>query len=174
MTTITKYKWFWAWQDEKEENWLSDMALDGWHLKNFVVPGIYTFEAGEPRRVHYRMDFIVDRKDYQNYLQLFTDSGWEHLGEMGGWQYFRKNAEGGTASEIFTDNDSKAQKYQRLLMFLTIFLPVLIMIAGRRIVADGVLMNIYSIGKLVLSLFLIIYAYAMVMIFRRILKLKGK
>ena len=174
MTTITKYKWFWAWQDENEENWLSNMAIEGWHLKEFVVPGIYTFGSGKPRRVHYRMDFIVDRKDYQNYLQLFKDAGWEHLGEMGGWQYFRKNTEEGSASEIYTDNNSKAQKYQRLLTYLTIFLPIYIMVAGRRIVGDGAIFSIYEIGRFVLCLFLIIYVYAMVMIFRRILQLKGK
>jgi len=33
MATISKIKWFWAWQDEKEEAWLSNMARDGWHLK---------------------------------------------------------------------------------------------------------------------------------------------
>ena len=153
MTTIKKYKWFWAWQDEDEENWLSNMAVEGWHLKEFAVPGIYTFESGEPRRVHYRMDFIVDRKGYQNYLQLFKDAGWEHLGEMGGWQYFRKDAEGSNSSEIYTDNNSKAQKYQRLLAFLTIFLPIYIMLAGRRIVGDGVFLNIYEIGRFILSLF---------------------
>ena len=174
MTTITKYKWFWAWQDEKEESWLSEMALEGWHLKSLGFPGVYIFEAGTPRTDHYRLDFIVDRKNYQSYLQLFKDAGWEHLGEMGGWQYFRTNAEGNTIPEIYTDSDSKALKYQRLLTYLTIFLPIYLMFAGQRIVSEGVLLNIYLAGKLFLSLFLILYIYAMIKIFKRIQQLKDE
>lgn len=174
MTTITKYKLFWAWPDEKEEDWLSTMALDGWHLATFGIPGIYTFESGPPRKDHYRLDFIIDRKNYREYLQLFKDAGWEHLGEMGGWQYFRKNAEGSKVSEIYTDNKSKSQKYQRLLTFLIILLPIYIMLTSNRIFSNDETLNIYSIGRLFLSLFLIIYIYAVIMIFKRVWQLKGK
>ena len=124
MNTMKKFKWFWAWQDEKEESWLSSMAQEGWHLKGLGFPGMYIFNSGEPRNDHYRMDFITDRKNYQNYLQLFKDAGWEHLGEMGGWQYFRANAETNIPPEIYTDKDSKAKKYQRLMLYLVIFLPI--------------------------------------------------
>jgi hypothetical protein len=86
---IRKYKLFGAWNDDKEEAWLSGMARQGLHLHSLGFPGIYNFTAGEPREDVYRLDFITDRKDYQNYLQLFKDAGWEHMGEMGGWQYFR-------------------------------------------------------------------------------------
>ena len=79
MTTISKFKWFWAWQDEKEEAWLHEMAKEGLHLQRMGLPGSYIFEVGEPRDDYYRMDFITDRKDYQNYLQLFKDAGWEHI-----------------------------------------------------------------------------------------------
>jgi hypothetical protein len=41
---------------------------------------------------------------------------------MGGWQYFRKEAPAGETPEIYTDQASKVYKYQRLLLFLTIFL----------------------------------------------------
>ena len=30
---IKKTKWFWAWEDEKEEAWLSEMASEGLHLE---------------------------------------------------------------------------------------------------------------------------------------------
>ena len=86
--TTTKFKWFWTWQDDREEAWLGEMARADWHLKSLGLPGFYTFIAGEPRNDVYRLDFVMDRKDYQAYLRQFRDAGWEHVGEMGGWQYF--------------------------------------------------------------------------------------
>jgi len=29
MTTMKQFHWFWAWDDEKEENWLREMAQKG-------------------------------------------------------------------------------------------------------------------------------------------------
>ena len=174
MTTISKFKWFWAWQDEKEEAWLSAMAREGWHLKELRLPGNYTFQSGNPREDHYRMDFITDRKNYQTYLQLFNDAGWEHLGELGGWQYFRMRGDGKDIPEIYTDKDSKVQKYQRLFAYLIIFFPVLWIFAIRPVDATSELANVYMIGKMLMGFLLIIYAYAMVKILGRIQQLKNK
>jgi hypothetical protein len=38
------------------------------------------------------------------------------------WQYFRILAQEGESPEIYTDPDSKVQKYRRLLAFLIVFL----------------------------------------------------
>jgi len=174
MTTITKFKWFWAWQDEKEEVWLSNMAREGWHLKELGLPGNYTFESGEPREDHYRMDFTVDRKNYQNYLQLFKDAGWEHLGELGGWQYFRTRTDGKDIPEIYTDKDSKVQKYQRLFTYLTIFFPVLFIFTIQPIEETSKLADLYMIGKMFMGFLLAVYVYAIVRILGRIQQLKNK
>ena len=123
--TITKVKWFWAWQDEKEEAWLSKMASQGCHLEALVFPTIYRFHIGDPAEIVYRMDYPqLSKQDRQSYLQLFTDSGWEHVGEGGGWVYFRRQVNPGDPTEIFSDADSKIQKYSRVLMYLVIFLPI--------------------------------------------------
>lgn len=174
MTTISKFKWFWAWQDEKEEAWLHEMANQGMHFQSVSSPGFYKFEVGKPRNDYYRMDFIIDRKDYQNYLQLFKDSGWEHLGEMGGWQYFRTKAEGTAIPEIYTDKDSKAQKYQRLLTILIVFLPIYFMMSTRPVDSTSRFAELYNAGKFIMSLLLILYACAMIKIFQRIQQLKKR
>lgn len=174
MATITKFKWFWAWDDEKEEAWLSNMSKEGWHLKELGFPGNYKFESGEPREYHYRMDFITNRKDYQTYLQLFNDAGWEHLGELGGWQYFRTSTDRNDVPEIYTDKDSKVQKYQRLFSYLTIFFPMLFIFTIQPIDETSELASIYTAGKLLMGTLLIIYAYAMVRILGRIQQLKSK
>jgi hypothetical protein len=118
------HKWFWPWEDEREEAWLSQMAKQGWHLVKPDLLGQYTFAAGEAKDVVYPLDFISDNKKDESYLQLFKDAGWEHVGILGGWQYFRKQVNPGENTEIFTDNDSKIAKYQRVLLYLVIFLPI--------------------------------------------------
>ena len=172
--TMRKFKWFWAWQDEKEEAWLTEMAQAGWHLHALAGPTLYDFTAGEPRRDVYRMDYITDRKDYQNYLQLFRDAGWEHLGEMGGWQYFRKTAKEGEQPEIYTDNASKATKYQRLLTILIVFLPIFMALITRPLPTDSRFYDLYGVGKLIGAILMLLYVVGMVKMLQRVLQLKGK
>lgn len=171
-TTLHKFKWFWAWQDHKEETWLRDMARQGWHLTSLGVPGFYTFRRGHPQDIFYRLDFITSRQrqDFEEYRQLFEDAGWEHIGTMSGWQYFRKPAEAGGASEIYTDAESKIQKYYRLFSYLLIFLPIMIVVTTR--IGDGEAPAYLQVMTLFSAFILILYAYALVRIAMRIRELK--
>jgi hypothetical protein len=129
--TYWKFRWFWAWQDEREEAWLGAMSREGWHLSEFGFPGVYLFQKGEPKNYIYRLDFQTARmKDRASYLQLFRDAGWEHLGSMSAWEYFRKEAVPGEEPEIFTDPESKIQKYRRVLGVLIIFFPTLFILTS--------------------------------------------
>jgi len=131
---VKKFKWFWAWQDEAEEAWLGEMSKKGYHLSSVGVAGIYTFFIDEPRDYVYRLDYrMFPKKDKQEYLQLFRDAGWEYIGEMSAWQYFRKHAKQGEANEIFTDAESKIAKYTRILTFLGFFWIVLVAVLVGRI-----------------------------------------
>lgn len=47
--TVRKFRWFWAWQDEKEEAWLSEMAAKGYHLQEPRFIGVYHFQVGDPK-----------------------------------------------------------------------------------------------------------------------------
>ena len=87
-----KTKWFWPWQDQEEETWLEEMSHQGWHLKQAHLAAQYDFVRGEPQNYLYRLDFqdSLKPKAKDEYLRLFADDGWEYLGPMGGWQYFRK------------------------------------------------------------------------------------
>jgi len=171
MTTTRQFHWFWAWEDEKEEAYLRKMALDGWHFKSVSFPGYYMFEKGEPRDDFYRLDFLSNYKDKDDYLQLFKDAGWSHVGEYGSWQYFRKTAVNDEAPEIFTDNESKQKKYSRILLYLIIFMPIYTILLTRVNEASSVF---YKILTLVMFLFHLLYIYAMVMLIRRISQLKKK
>jgi hypothetical protein len=118
------FKIHWAWNDDKEERWLEKMSREGWHLTS---PGfVYRFEKGEPADMVYRMDFQSLRKtDIKEYLGLFKDAGWEHVGRFGAWYYFRTKASGGQVPEIHTDYESRIAKYQRVMYLLVIFFAVI-------------------------------------------------
>lgn len=174
MNTIKKFKWFWAWQDDKEETWLSDMAGQGYHLKSISLPGQYTFHKGDPGNYVYRLDFQTMRtKDRDSYLQLFADAGWEHIGDMGGWVYFRHLVNGNEIPEIYSDLDSKIGKYYRLLACLIVFLPIMIILLPR--VSDtlhyGPFMGILAVLSAGLML---LYSLAIIQIFRRMNQLRSK
>jgi hypothetical protein len=178
-TLVKKIKWFWAWQDVKEEAWLEEMARQGLHLKSPGAFGHYIFVQGEPRRMAYRFDFVTSPKKDEAYFQLFRDAGWEHVGELGGWQYWRKPVEAGQSPEIFTDVHSKVQKYERLAAFLLIFIPIFVVNfinfgdiynRNRPPFGQGLIDGIYGIS---LVMFMII-AVSLIMIVRRIFVLKQK
>jgi hypothetical protein len=121
---VQKRKWFWSWQDEKQEAWLSEMSQQGLHLKELGYFGAYRFESGPPKRYSYRLDFM-NKKRTDDYFQFIRDAGWEHLGTLAGWQYWRKEFHEGVSPEFFTDSESKIQKYQRLLLSLMISSPAM-------------------------------------------------
>lgn len=124
-TIVRKSKWFWPWQDDLEETWLEQMSQQGLHLKQVDIPVQYYFVQGPPQDFIYRLDFqdALKQKNKDEYLRLFTDAGWEHLGQMGGWQYFRKLSQPGEDREIFTDAETKIQKYNRFLTWFGLAFP---------------------------------------------------
>jgi uncharacterized membrane protein (DUF485 family) len=176
---IKKSKWFWHWEDDKEEAWLREMARQGMHLQRVDYFGQYTFATGEPRDVVYRLDFVQSNRKTDDYFQLFRDAGWEYVGEMVGWQYWRKEVKAGESLEIFTDVESKVQKYRRLLGFLAIvFLPVWMglfnmrnLLGTRLIGAHWIEWVFAGIMVLLLTVF-VLYIYIFIRIFQRIRQLR--
>ena len=51
----TMRKWFWVWDFEKEEEWLNDMAMNGWALASVGIC-TYTFEKCEPGEYAVRLE----------------------------------------------------------------------------------------------------------------------
>ena len=169
MSTMKKFHWFWAWEDEKEEVWLRQMSMEGWHFKSARLLGNYVFEQGEPADYVYRLDYFTGRKDMPSYLQIFEDAGWEHMGKMSGWQYFRIETRDGEVPEIYSDKASKAKKYERLTLYLVIFLPIylnMMLPIGR---SDAGYLRFFSLPWIA---FMLLYPYAIVRLIARITKLK--
>ena len=167
--TIRKFKWFWPWQDEQEEAWLMSMSQKGWHLSSVGLPCIYRFLAGEKRDYVYRLDYpMYKKRDQQDYLQLFSDAGWEYLGNMSGWgHYFRKEVKEAETPEIFTDVESKVAKYKRVLTYLA-FIAVIIIAVSHNVWFDYP----YSWWFVTRAIYLLLTASLVYSIIRLLLRIK--
>ena len=109
MERKTIWKWFFVWDFEKEEQWLNEMASQGWAL---VGVGFcrYEFERCEPDAYIIRMQMDKNGRDY---IQFIKDTGAEYIGRMVNWIYFRKDASLG-AFELFSDIDSRIEHLKRI------------------------------------------------------------
>ena len=180
-TTFQKLKWFWPWQDQAEEAWLEKMSQEGNHLQSVQLPCTYIFSPGEARQYTYRLDYIrLDKAGLAGYLQLFQDAGWEYLGEMSNWRYWRKLTAAGETPEIFTDPESKLNKYKRMLVYLGFFLFILVFL-GTRMYLDqpwtdstgsSVISAIYLFGICSYAVVISLYIVVVVQLLRRVSQLK--
>ena len=185
MNTISmkKTRLFLPWQDEKEEAWLEEMSASGWHLSRVQLPWVYTFDKGEPCRKIYRLDYmLVTKGKLDEYLQIFRDAGWEYIGEMSNWRYWGKQVANGETPEIFTDNESKIKKYQRMLGMMVFFLVFLCFIGFNmfRNQAWSELNNlplinaIYFLAMLCYAVIIPVYVVVVIKLVLRISQLKKK
>lgn len=172
--TLHKYKWFWGWDDEREEDWLRKMAQSGWHLQSVAPFGAYTFSAGPKTDVIYRLDFqpLTKKQDRLEYYQLFVDAGWERAAEIASWQYFRKPPTAGGASNIFTDQASRIGKYQRLCGLLTLFMIILVILSNNIQQAAERYGPWFTIPLIIYVIVLGLYIYTIVRLVVRISRLK--
>jgi len=170
---ITRFKWFWVWQDDAEEQWLEKMSRQGYHLTSVRLPCMYTFTRSEPVNYAYRLDYrSFSKKDKQEYLQIFRDAGWEYLGDLSLWQYFRKQVKEGEVNEIFSDNASKIAKYRRTLGYLGFFWAVLLFIVLERITILPESLPWWGNVHVFIAAVLVVMSYAILRIVLRIRQLR--
>ncbi|RSK28830.1 DUF2812 domain-containing protein [Bacillus sp. HMF5848] len=162
------FKIFWAWQDDQEEIWLQQMAQQGWGLRDYNV-GFYTFEKIEPTNYVYKLDFKQTRNnDMEEYLSIFSDAGWEHVAQFGGWHYFRTKAEGATTPEIYSDRATKAQRYKFIANIVMALLAILLVFFITHIVP----MASRGDGSFLLWIYLLIFGFGGFGVYK--LKIKEK
>ena len=124
-TTLRKFRWLFAWQDNKMENWLIRMSLEGWHLDSISMIGlVYNFIQGDPSEYIYRLDYRSGKEEeIAEYIKFIESIGWEHVVYFTGWQYFRRLKDDVDTSEFFTDSESKIEKYKRISGTLNLLYP---------------------------------------------------
>ena len=102
-------KWYWVWDFEKEEEWLNEMALNGWVLES-VGFCTYTFEKCEPGEYAVRLE--MHGMD-ESYIDFMRETGAEYIGRMAMWIYFRKKTTDGPF-DLFSDIDSRIGHLKRI------------------------------------------------------------
>ena len=100
----------------RKEEYLTSMHRKGWKFTKVSFPGFYHFEQCEPENVTYRLDYNQEGvANKAEYVQMFSDCGWEYLFDFVGYSYFRKASdEADTNEEIFCDDASRLDMMKRV------------------------------------------------------------
>lgn len=166
--TKTEFKWFTIPQYRQEEEYLTSMHRKGWKFTKVSFPGFYHFEQCEPENVTYRLDYNQEGvANKAEYVQMFSDCGWEYLFDFVGYSYFRKASdEADTNEEIFCDDASRLDMMKRvfkgrmlplIVIFLCGILPQFIMnttgYGGGSFIQDVLSITFLFLGLLYIVLF---------------------
>lgn len=165
-------RFFWPWEEEKEQAWLEEMARQGWQLSDPTL--LYAFRKAEPGEYVYRKDYFdKGKKEKEEYLSFFRDSGWECVcSSLDGWMYFRTPKKLFT-TEIYTDPESRIDQLKRIQnSSLALFVVFLVLIDFNDLNFSAPIEYIPLVCSLLLLLFLIIIIVWMLRINQRIEALK--
>ena len=102
-------KWFWVWDFEKEEDWLNEMAMNGWVLED-VGFCTYHFVRCEPGEYSVRLEMYPQDESYMSFME---ETGAEYAGRMVRWVYFRKKTADGPF-DLFSDIDSRISHLDKI------------------------------------------------------------
>lgn len=114
-------KLFWAWDFDKEEKWLNEMAAKGLALVS-VSLFTYYFEASVPGEYEIRLELLKSSPltpQNREYIGFIEDTGAEYIGSVARWVYFRKKT-ADSGFDLFSDIDSRLKHYNRILLFIGI------------------------------------------------------
>ena len=113
-------KLFWAWEFDKEEQWLNDMAAKG---KTLVSARYltYEFEDCAPGEYAVRLEMLENAPDSaegQQYIEVVESTGAEYVGKVMKWVYFRKKTADGPF-ELHGDNATRIKHLGGVIRLLT-------------------------------------------------------
>ncbi|KIL52225.1 hypothetical protein KP77_06980 [Jeotgalibacillus alimentarius] len=103
---------------EKEEQWLNKQLEKGYRCTHVSSLGIYTFEKTDKSYV-LRLDYQerLTGEKLEEYKGVYEDFGWCYIKStpLNGVRYWQK--ENDHRNEIFSDRESKANYYKRLMQY---------------------------------------------------------
>ena len=109
---------------EEEQSFLASYHADGWRLLS-IKGRKYTFEKCDKQDFVYQIDFNPDERQKDEYIQLYTDFGWQYVAESGGQFYFCKPAMRDDENMIFSDKETKAIMCRKIIKRkLAGFIPI--------------------------------------------------
>ena len=112
-------KWFWAWEFDKEEKWLGDMAAQGKALVSarYIT---YEFEDSAPGEYAVRLEMLEHAPgsaEGQQYIDFVESTGAEYVGKVMKWVYFRKKTADGPF-ELHGDNATRIKHLRGIMRLL--------------------------------------------------------
>jgi len=120
-TKVVK-KLFFAWQEDKELNWLSNMAKMGWELKHAAFCEYY-FQKSQEKDIVFAFDYrAMNKSEFEIYISHFESFGWQYISSVANWHYFKAYRKDVVFPDIYSENTSKIEKYKRLMLTLIITL----------------------------------------------------
>jgi hypothetical protein len=170
---MDKYRLFFIWQDDKEEAWLGNLSSKGFRLDSVSFPFKYHFSEEQSKKYKYHLNSPKDpNTGIAAFNKYFQESGWEQVGRMNGWYYFRKEVSSAAAPEIEWGDASKADHYQKYMMALVGLLPLLLIIfpaIGRRFAPP-----LFEVLKATYFIFLALYTLITFKVYQRVNHLRDK
>lgn len=118
-------KWFWAWEFDEEEKWLTDMAAKGKALVSARY-ATYEFEYCEPGEYAVRLEMLENSPkshEGQQYIGFVESTGAEYVGRVMKWVYFRKKTADGPF-ELHGDNATRLKHLKSIINLLRPLLAV--------------------------------------------------
>lgn len=119
------HKFFWAWEYEKEIQWINDMAAKGFGLCH-VGLCTYWFEDCEPGEYIYGLELAEHSPSSlagREYLDFLSECGTEYVSSWLRWIYLRRKTADGPFN-LHNDLDSRLSHLKRVFLLL---LPVILM-----------------------------------------------
>lgn len=116
------------------------LSSEGLHLES---PGKISnrYIRDPSNRYMYRLDYRTDLRssdELRDFLDLFRDALWTHIGNCLNWHYFRRKWAPGKTPEIYSDRESLKSHYKRIRRVLGVVflaeLPVLFINANNLLV----------------------------------------
>ena len=128
METKKTFKFWTAWNMEKIEKYLEEMAAKGWRLeKTSFFLMIFYFSKTQPRKTSFSVDY--QNKEDKEYFSILEDAGWQCMGKSIGWFLWRQDYTE-YKPEIYTDKQSLIERSKRVLWILccSLFLQIPLLI----------------------------------------------
>ena len=128
---VRRLNLWWVWNYEREQQRLDRVSAEGLHLTR---PGKFwsSYARDDSRRYVYRLDYQTGLRTAaarRDYLNLYQDAGWTHIGSWMNWRYFRREWSPDGVPEIYTDRESLKSQYNRIRTVLGVVflaeLPIL-------------------------------------------------
>ncbi len=111
---IKKFKIFWMWEFEEEEEWLNNLAKDGLELIATPNPILYHFKKSD-KITKVRIEYLQGKSSIEkaDYIEFVESTGAKHIKGNKGWHYFKKSIN--DDFDIYSDNTSKVGFLNRIL-----------------------------------------------------------